>query len=233
MASQSDIHDGRTMLSNKNGSSSGSGHVSLSPQASRFDPCVNLSTSNCDSDCADTSEVPPAAGQVDNNINSGSTDIETLMCRACGAPLLSSAGSPNSSTWSKHWATVIHHGGRHYSLPGGSVGRKYIDLLNQELQYFVSGSYSAERFIVFSSLMLQCDRLVHKGCDIRRLLDRCMSMWTDSQFDVLLQEAIRCDQSLHNSHRSSSKNRADHITRVFTKLMLEGNVRAAVRWVTE
>ena len=60
----------------------------------------------------------------------------------------------------------------HYSLPGGSVGRKYIDLLNQELQYFVSGSYSAERFIVFSSLMLQCDRLVHKGCDIRRLLDR-------------------------------------------------------------
>ena len=61
----------------------------------------------------------------------------------------------------------------------------------------------------------------------------CMSMWCDQQFDVLLQEAIRCDQSLRNTHRSSAKNKTDHVIRVFTKLMLEGNVCAAVRWVTE
>ena len=27
--------------------------------------------------------------------------------------------------------------GQHYSLPGGSIGRKYIDLLCEGLQYFV------------------------------------------------------------------------------------------------
>ena len=48
-----------------------------------------------------------------------------------------------------------------------------------------------------------------------------------------LQKAICCDQSLCNSHRSSTVNHADHMTRDFTKLMLEGNVRAVVRWVTE
>ena len=47
-------------------------------------------------------------------------------------------------------------------------------------------------------------------------------------------EAIRCGQVFHNSHRPSLKKHTDHITKVlFTKLMLEGNVRAAVRWVTE
>ena len=56
----------------------------------------------------------------------------------------------------------------------------------QELQYFVSGSYPAERVIVFSSLMLQRDRMVHKACDVRRLLERRLSLWTDNQFDVLL-----------------------------------------------
>ena len=50
---------------------------------------------------------------------------------------------------------------------------------------------------------------------------------------VLLQEVIHCDQSLRNTHRSSAKNKTDHVIRVFTKLMLEGNVCAAVCWVTE
>ena len=58
-------------------------------------------------------------------------------------------------------------------------------------------------------------------------------MWCDQQFDVLLQEAICCDQSLHNTYRSSARNKTDHVVRVFTKLMLEGNVHAAVHWVTE
>ena len=81
--------------------------------------------------------------------------------------------------------------------------------------------------------MLQRDRLIRKGSDIRQLLERRLSMWSSDQFDVLLQEAVRCDRSLCNSYRSASRNDAGHLTRVFAKLMLEGNVRAAVHWVTE
>ena len=50
---------------------------------------------------------------------------------------------------------------------------------------------------------------------------------------MLLQEAQRCDQALLNSYRSSSDNDSDHVIKVFTKLMLQGNIRAAVRWITE
>jgi len=61
-----------------------------------------------------------------------------------------------------------------------------------------------------------------------------MNLWRDEQYDVLLQEAVRCDQSLHNSHqRPSSKDSHEHLIKVFTRLMLEGNVCAAVRWLTE
>ena len=76
--------------------------------------------------------------------------------------------------------------------------------------------------------MLQHDRLVQKGYDTRRLLDRRMSLWTANQFDVFLQEAVHCDRSLHNSHHSFTVNHADHVTRVFIKLILEGNVHAAI-----
>jgi len=65
--------------------------------------------------------------------------------------------------------------GQHYSLPGGSIGKKYIDLLCDELQYLSLGTYRSEHLIVFCSVMLQWDRLVCKGCDICRLLERCMN----------------------------------------------------------
>ena len=125
---------------------------------------MQLSTTNTHSDC---SEDPPDVG-CDN--------VAGLICRVYGVPLLSSAGSRTDSPWIQRWPTIIHHSGRHYLLPGGSVGRKYVEFLNQELQFFVSGSYSAERVIVFSSLMLQRDRLVHKSCDVRRLLECRMSL---------------------------------------------------------
>ena len=75
---------------------------------------------------------------------------------------------------------------------------------------------------------------MHKGYDIRCLLEGCMKLWRDEQYDVLLQEAARCDQSLCNSHqRPSSRDSKEHLIKVFTRLMLESNVHAAVRWLTE
>ena len=118
------------MLFNRDNSTDLSSHVSQKPQslpseASSFDSDVQLSTNNYHSDC---SEDPPDVG---------GDNIAGLMCRAYGAPLLSSAGSPTDSPWIRRWTTIIHHSGHHYLLPGGSIGRKYVELLNQELQYFV------------------------------------------------------------------------------------------------
>ena len=73
-----------------------------------------------------------------------------------------------------------------------------------------------------------------KGCNIHCLLERRMKLWRDEQYDVLLQEAVCCDQSLRNSHRCpSSRDSKEHLIKIFTSLMFEGNIRAAVRWLTE
>ena len=143
-------------------------------------------------------------------------------------------GGPRDSAWCQRWSVIVQHLGQHYSLPGGSIGKKYIDLLCDELQHLSLGTYHSECVLVFCPVMLQRDRFVRKGCDICRLLERRMKLWHDEQYDVLLQEAVCCDQSLRYSHQSpSSKDFKEHLVKVFTRLMLEGNVRAAVRWLTE
>ena len=56
-------------------------------------------------------------------------------------------------------------------------------------------------------------------------------MWKNEDFDLLLQEAIRCDNLLKYTHKIDNDDR--HIVKVFTRLMLQGKVRAAVRWLSE
>ena len=127
-----------------------------------------------------------------------------------------------SSQWSQRWSYVIQHQGIHYSLPGGSTGKKYIDILNEELHYLFAGAFPSEKVIVFCSVMLQRDCLIRKGTDIYQLPERCMAMWQNGQFDALLQEARHCNLSLHNSHHLTSDDSQDHLTRVFTRFDTSG-----------
>ena len=73
--------------------------------------------------------------------------------------------------------------------------------------------------------------MIKKAADIRRPLERRMMMWKNNEFDQLLQEAIRCDRSLRNTRKGDVDDH--HIVRMFTRVMLNGRVRAAVRWLSE
>ena len=73
--------------------------------------------------------------------------------------------------------------------------------------------------------------MVRTGGNIHWLIERWLSLWKDGNYDTLMQEAGRCDRALRSSHGHALKD-AD-IVRVFTRLMLQDKVCAAVRWATE
>ena len=73
--------------------------------------------------------------------------------------------------------------------------------------------------------------MVRKSADVRRHLERHLGLWQQNQFDLLVQEAERCDRGLRkNSHFVVDEESVIH---VFTRPMLCGRVRAAVHWATE
>ena len=74
--------------------------------------------------------------------------------------------------------------------------------------------------------------MVKKGRDIRRLLNRRMETWKNEHFDELLFEFKRCSKHLKKSTRSKLDD-SSHISKVFSHLMMKGQIRAAVRWITE
>ena len=78
--------------------------------------------------------------------------------------------------------------------------------------------------------MLQRDPKVRKGTDIHHLLDRRLQNWKECNFEDLVTEIEWCSRQLH---QSGIKDKNDHCVKVFTHLMLGGQVSSAVRFITD
>ena len=143
-------------------------HVSLGRP--RYDFRVNSSTCVRDNAVGNSQALPRAPMEAIGS------PLDDMMTAAYGDKLLYCDDGPRDSAWCQCWSVIVHHLGQHYSLPGGSIGKRYIDLLCVELQHLSMGTYHSECVIVFCSVMLQRNRLVRKGCDIRHLLERRMKL---------------------------------------------------------
>ena len=179
------------------------------PQSSPLISCGVASESSCghlvdapttqprDLTCGSRSVTQSQTDSIDG------LDINSYMMRAFGEPLASTGDvSQSTSIWYTRWQSVANLSGKQYSLPGGSIGRKYVDLLTLELTHLSSGIFPSERVLTFSSLILQRDRTIKKGADIRRVLERRLNMWENEEFDILVQEAVRCDKILAHHQKS-------------------------------
>ena len=158
-------------------------------------------------------------------------EINNMVHTAYGASLYPPSSLPDDSEWVSRWRTVTQLSNKHYDLPRGSCGRRYVDLLNTEIRLLSRGVFPSERVLVFSTTILQCDRMIRKGQDIVRTLNRRMDLWDRNHYDSLIQEAVRCDHPFQT--RRWPKNRDEHTKRIFSRLMLQGKIRAAIRWLTE
>jgi hypothetical protein len=160
-----------------------------------------------------------------------SSEYSLLMQEAYGAPLFYSYTSSFATDWVNIWDSVTQLSGRHYVLPRGACGRRYVSLLLDEIRLLTQGTFPSERVLIFGAVILQCNKMVKRHYDVIRTLNRRMDLWSADGFDSLLQEAIRRDQ--HFKPRCHPLNHNDHTKRVFTRLMLLGKVRAATRWLTK
>ncbi len=66
------------------------------------------------------------------------------MLTAYGKKPTHSSGTVSSIYWYKLWSEIIHHDGRHYDLPKGSVGRTYVSQMIEEVQQFTAGNFPSE-----------------------------------------------------------------------------------------
>ena len=105
---------------------------SLSPDGS-----LSVSLSVSESPVAPQSGLDTSHSPHSENLSHGreghyleEDEVRELMIKAYGRELMTTADTPETCPWVGRWEVITQHQARHYSLPGGSVGRKYVDPTN-------------------------------------------------------------------------------------------------------
>ena len=117
------------------------GHVSVAPIADTDAKASSqVPTNGLDTNCISLAANPTS---WDNSV-----DCDSLMRKAYGTTLIQS-GSCSNTDWHRRWRYVVHHSGNLYVLPGGPVGKRYVDLLTEEVQHLAVGNFSSEHVLAF------------------------------------------------------------------------------------
>ena len=129
------------------------------------------------------------------------------------------------------WLEVCKFSNSLYKIPSGRIGKMFIDTLCNELQAVAEGQRDSERLMTFAKLILIQDHNVKKAKDVKLLIEKRLDEWRGEKIKVLLTGAERCSKR-RNKHRSPISE-ANERARIFSRLMLKGNTRAAVRFITD
>ena len=79
------------------------------------------------------------------------------MQQAFGVPLARNTGIVDDDIWCRRWKTIVSTKCRYYNLPGGAVGREFIDILTQEV--FMLCRACVRSLIVFIGIIIQRDNM--------------------------------------------------------------------------
>ena len=150
------------------------------------------------------------------------------------SPALSDTAEPNT-IWRDRWQLCVSNlFSKRWETPNGQVGREVAKLLADELEASNNTlSIPDERFLVAQMVIFQRSQECRKAVQVKRKMMERISLWRAGKYDDLISDAIKNEKAQRRAYaRQNGRTSADHIETIFTKLMLEGRIRDAVRWAT-
>ena len=113
----------------------------------------------------------PICGEsVESNSVAFDNFIDAKLTQAFGASILRSDCDSFVDPWGTWWIRACRMSGRRYDIPGGAVGREFVDLLTTEVRLLTDNSAISDRLMMFFPVILQRNHMVRVGSDVRRLL---------------------------------------------------------------
>ena len=118
-------------------------------------------------------------------------------------------------------------------LPSGKAGKAFIRELSYWLDQFNRDTklkpVSITTFMVLPSLLLRNPSRQSKAKEHAVKLDGRLQLWREENITLLLNEGRTIQKRLENS---KMRTEAD-VSRIFAKLMMEGKVSAAIKFLSE
>ena len=117
-----------------------------------------------------------------------------------------------------------------FDLPKGHTGKQFVAHMNKLVVSWTNKSskreYAMKALMIMPALLLQRTSVKTKNSLNKETLKRRLQLWENNNISELLQESRTLQNRLP---KSQTKMTEDELTKRFTNLMLQGNVKQAVR----
>ena len=132
---------------------------------------------------------------------------------------------------------VVHWRRNIFLLPSGKFGKEFIRVLTSLFTAYSQGSalesVALEAIMVACVLLLQKPHSKSKSKDHVRTLERRLRAWHGGEIEGLMKEGRTLQYQLHPFARGSSHDQKEHTARVFSKLVFEGKIHSAIRFLSD
>ena len=123
-----------------------------------------------------------------------------------------------------------------FKIPSGKSGNSFIRELTRLIRAYAEGSamesVALKAAMIMPSLLLQKSHRTSKAKDHAAQLERRLKSWEDGDIDSLLLEGRTIQRQLTTSSNKTTMS-DEHLARSFSKLMMVGKVKAALRLITD
>ena len=131
---------------------------------------------------------------------------------------------------------VVHWRRNLFKIPSGKVGVAFVHELSRLFQAYAESSalegVALKAAMILPALLLQKPHARSRTKEHTKHLERRLNLWKDGDLASLLDEGQTIQSSLTREY-SGWSSLSDQLTRKFSKLMMEGKVRAALRLIAD
>jgi hypothetical protein len=166
------------------------------------------------------------------------TDVDRMMDRVYGEHVHHNDGThlgggvSNDTSWQDYWKRLIVFPGQTYNLPKVKVGKRFLFTLASILDGLITRKWNSEVFLVFCMVVLQRgDATIRSARAIRDRLTWRLDSWDRGAIDMLVQNTVLSMQTKLSKRQDGQS--PERRARVFQSNMLKGDVRGAVKYLTE
>ena len=135
----------------------------------------------------------------------------------------------------KAYNQVVHWRRNIFKIPSGKAGKMVVKELTRLFESYADAttleSVAITAAMVLPSLILQKPHRSSKTKEHVTCIERRMKLWQEGNLVDLLKEGQTIQQQLQ--HSAQDKRSEKQLARSFSKLMMEGKVRAALRLITK
>eukprot|EP00957_Ditylum_brightwellii_P177277 13504733-Ditylum_brightwellii.AAC.1 len=129
-----------------------------------------------------------------------------------------------------YWLDLIALPNQCYDVPSGAIGQWFLFALADIFDGVVEMQWNAERFIVYTEVILQHQKGVKSYHNVRWRMKHRVDLWEKGDHKGLVEDTIKVNKCQQPTGQRNKL--AEHICWVYTRMFLQGKLHQAVQWVT-